>query len=83
MDWQPIETAPRDGTDVIAWDKKFGARQTQWRNYGTGSPAKAAYDRGDGPRGAFVWREPIHNWVQDWRPTHWMPLPDPPETPDA
>ena len=76
--WQNILTAPKDGTHIIAWDKKLGARETRWENYGEGSLAHAKYDRGDGPRGAFKWDDPVNNWTQSWRPTHWMMLPLPP-----
>lgn len=64
MTWQPIETAPKDGTEVLV----FGPRQD-----GT---YLAAYQYDDwwvaGP------------WDERWTellspPTHWMPLPAPPE----
>lgn len=64
-DWQPIETAPLDGTQIMLWSSVNGAIIAQW------SPRPAFWDTGfasemDG--------DPIE--VID--PTHWMPLPKPP-----
>lgn len=68
--WQPIETAPRDGTEVLANDTS-----------GIGSRVVVAkYLAGDEWSG----------WIYDDdmltdcnplgpRPSHWMPLPPPPE----
>jgi len=61
MAWQPIETAPQDGSPVLAYDPTWydvphpmlwnGATWCLWFQS----------DRYDG-----------------FRPTHWMPLPEPP-----
>jgi hypothetical protein len=78
MDWQPIETAPKDGTIVLLW----AATEDQWDDY----------DCGDEPlrRGAQVGRastmQPGLWWMTGGvlkelhSPTHWMPLPTPPRT---
>ena len=68
MDWQPIETAPLDGRELLIYDEHLGIV--------IGSYGK--------PEKMFV--------ASDWnayccgchpekldRPTHWMPLPEPPE----
>lgn len=63
-DWQPIETAPRDGTLVLLYSIKPSRKnrpqmQVGYCHIGLG---------GD------VWV--TGGWPV--RPTHWMPLPDPP-----
>jgi len=76
-DWQPIETAPRDGTDVIVgFDRAdtWIVHVAWWRTgeeYGC-----TANDRG-------WWSYTLGSVTQeqldeDRTPTHWMPLPDPP-----
>lgn len=72
--WQPIETAPKDGSDILL---------------GTTAEANAGY--GYVCEGHYV---DEHGWYQantDWtdtfdgevNPTHWMPLPPPPDTQGA
>lgn len=69
--WQPIESAPKDGTEVILAipvpregvtlvKVGFFLRKGGW---------KAAYGAG----GLFDWSR------GDANPSHWMPLPEPPE----
>ena len=80
MDWQPIETAPRDGTHILGWNAEYGQRETNMGRYGKGSPGFAAWEKGDGPLNyGWVWDEPIHNWGCTWKPTHWLPLQQPPK----
>jgi hypothetical protein len=77
MTWQPIETAPKDGTPILVWNgSSFGF-----------------YTRA-GDMGVAIWREQALPGKDRWRwcaqdccdgvttydPTHWMPLPGPPET---
>jgi hypothetical protein len=82
MEWQPIETAPKDGTRVILWRGfiSFG----EW-------PEMIIAQWDDG---AWRWPDPRENPSThgEWAdydlmdgyedadsPTHWMPLPDPPK----
>lgn len=62
MNWQPIETAPKDGKDVLVFTHN-------------GLVRLAFYDKALGG----VWSSwPGRNQCT---PTHWMPLPAPPEQP--
>lgn len=64
--WQQIETAPKDfGREVLL----FGDAERIWRGYYVG--AWMLRD-GEGVWLAFHSEEPAE-------PTHWMPLPDPPQ----
>lgn len=74
MNWQPIETAPKDGTRVDLWmhdvDHPAGYRM--------------ADARWEDDRWQVAWRFWVEGGGQDskgrWhiRATHWMPLPEPP-----
>ena len=59
MQWRPIETAPKDGTDILTIYRK----QCSVRYWGEGEDGENAWQ--PRIRGVF--------------PTHWMPLPAPPE----
>jgi len=68
MEWQPIETAPKDGTRIMAWwpdvvlDKSIGV--TSWM----------------APVGYCIHWTRDGRW-SPFDPTHWMPLPAPPVHP--
>ncbi len=72
--WQPIETAPKDGTTVLAWNFEFGSKETRNITYTPGSPG---FEAGLKDRW-WEWLEPKNGWALKWKPTHWMPLPAPP-----
>lgn len=84
--WQPIETAPMDGTDVLVLF-----------NIASVWVAHIAFYRGEAEwqeSGQYCWDAPLEDWLGWWSytrgsvsqekldeyrtPTHWMPLPDPP-----
>lgn len=69
-EWQPIATAPKDGTRVlVTWVGK-GIHRVRIGHFGYAAPHSAARSwQGDGDH-AF------HNTLI--KPTHWMPLPEPP-----
>ena len=76
MEWQPIETAPKDGTVIDVWlggisesDRKFYCDGDTFR-----SPAWAWREGKFRPLGGLNITQVV--FVQ---PTHWMPLPAPPE----
>lgn len=68
--WRPIESAPKDGTKILAWcphpritndDAFFHCEIIWWRPYK-----------------ANPWRTARNDSIPD-DPTHWQPLPDPPK----
>lgn len=75
--WQPIETAPRDGTGILAFNPFVGVYSTAFTTRWTGEPFEEGYEGFPcgflplGPKGY-----PFGKW--DCVPTHWMPLPKPP-----
>lgn len=81
--WRDIESAPKDGSYIVAWGKPCSSADegpwvTRWQDYGEGSIALERWKSGDGPKGTFWHSEPVNNWTNGWKPTHWQPLPSPP-----
>lgn len=76
-DWQPIETAPKDGTLILG----FG----QWAGEISGidsTPGRCLIywcsPHTDYP--GFEWKVTGGDAYASWmKPTHWMPIPEPPE----
>ena len=73
-DWQPIETAPRDGTWVLL---AGGSIEYGWD--GDSAPAVVAGQcvRPDPECWQFAWYDGGYYGEYE-NPTHWMPLPEPP-----
>lgn len=70
MEWQPIETAPTDGTRIFACRLGFEPQVVRWN-------AKwCSLDFED-----FDTDDQWHHWYAntEYQPTHWMPLPPPPQ----
>jgi hypothetical protein len=65
-EWQPIETAPKDGTRLLVWANNL------WRE-----PAIAYWSR-SGPLNPPCWVGGHCHVGHIDQPTHWMPLPTPP-----
>jgi hypothetical protein len=67
--WQPIDTAPKDGTEILGyWHKPISYWRTEFiawqrRHFWDKPGTEGWFDRNDEPFPA----------------THWMPLPPPPE----
>lgn len=61
--WQPIATAPRDGTQIWAWDNERGANPAIW------IPFKPVVDGDDGGTWVITYDD------ADIKPTLWMRLP--------
>jgi hypothetical protein len=71
MDWQPIETAPLDGTRILAWfGPSDGVHAVTWEESVTGITSWCVDDDKHGPYPLRGYSDPF--------PTHWMPLPAPP-----
>jgi hypothetical protein len=66
MEWQPIETAPKDGTRVLVYVEPFGSL--------IGSNTFNLFGRTSGDR---WYCDGV--WLDGSVPTHWMPLPEPPK----
>lgn len=65
-DWRPIETSPKDGTEVLVYVPDFGRVTTAWYCEDTCLwPDGEAFTEGGEP-------------CNVGRPSHWMPLPAPP-----
>ena len=73
MDWQPIETAPKNMVEVLVFDPS-NEPQVFTASYIDGWSASVE-DR-YAPRDDYFGDAEKH-------PTHWMPLPDPPPTRDT
>lgn len=70
-DWQPIETAPKDGTCILVWSAEPGYECVELVSWAEDEPfgtAKTWATQSEGP-GYSHEVESV---------THWMPLPAPP-----
>lgn len=62
-DWQPIDTAPTDGTSILAWAADWSCPAVMSREFYSG----ASY---------WEFREElISDSEGEGFPTHWMPIP--------
>ena len=81
MDWQSIETAPKDGTEILVWRADCGILLARWD-----APENFLSDRECEELGEsaeqYDWM--YADFVAGGRldgsevPTHWQPLPDEP-----
>lgn len=81
MNWQPIETAPKDGTEILGRRKGCGVLLVRWdapENFLTEDECKELGETAE----AYDWM--CADFVQGGRlegdeiPTRWMPLPPEP-----
>ncbi|AHD10043.1 DUF551 domain-containing protein [Phaeobacter gallaeciensis] len=78
MDWQPIETAPKDGTEILAVYVPSGKFSpdfsiVEW-------DGKSWVGKCDGYRSIEAQSDFHTNYHEPFL-THWMPLPEPPKDP--
>lgn len=67
--WRPIETAPKDGAAVLLY---YG--DDYYVMEGKCFPVKSSFQ---GRASSYKWVSAVD--MGDLEPTHWMPLPNPPE----
>jgi len=90
--WRPIETAPRDGTEILAYSAigctdVMLVRFTSMAEFLTDSEVDAYIDAGADAdmieQSDWFFADFVHGdrLSPDCYPTHWMPLPKPPEPP--
>ena len=74
-EWQPIESVPRDGTEVLIYFARdgVGVRQVAYTEAANNDYESWCVD--DLKFGPY----PLRRWC-DGDATHWMPLPAPPST---
>lgn len=69
-EWQPIETAPKDGTVILAYRKDAGIFEAHYV-----SPAEMIASDDE----KLAWFTTDGEDLTNDLPTHWQPLPKPPE----
>lgn len=76
--WQPIETAPKDGTHVLTFNITPVYDEDARKTENMEAISVAYFCFGD-------WMEypASPRFVQGQRHTHWMPLPEPPKSDSA
>ena len=62
--WQPIETAPTNGVNILGWSKELGPVVCQY--------GMTEVDDDQVEEGWLLWQD-FGNWVI--KPTHWIPIP--------
>lgn len=69
--WQPIETAPRDGTTILVWadGETSDGHLMRWRPEGFNPLVSLKAGLWEHPTGGYTWSED-----RDAGPTHWRPL---------
>jgi len=86
-EWKPIETAPKDGTDIIlgAPAQEYQGNPTEPRStighWATDEECQVyAGDVGECEYVEPYWVSWDGGFAAENPPTHWMPLPKPPQT---
>lgn len=78
--WQPIETAPKDGTPILVYFARRTGRlestyRVEWHNiYGETTPEDGGWCVDDEKYGPYS----LRGWCEG-DATNWQPLPEPPQ----
>lgn len=76
--WQPIETAPRDGSNVIVWDNESRLPAVaSWHWFGDMELMQGCWEADKAIYYADYSK--VYDNLDTRHVTHWMPLPEPPE----
>jgi hypothetical protein len=82
MNWKPIQTAPRDGTEILGWREDCGALLIRWIAPSGFLSESEMWSLDESSRYAEGWF--CADFAQatrmegDFVPTHWQPLPEGP-----
>ena len=74
MEWQPIETAPKDGTNILGYNGE-DVTEMIWDDWPDDS-GHMGWCRSQFISGGML--DEAHFRVEP-EPTHWMPMPEPPK----
>ena len=81
--WQTIDSAPKDGTRILAWDGK--TQEVIW--WGTVRINARDFENPDAMEDFTDWFwggfDDEYYCYDVFEPTHWMPLPNPPQCPEV
>lgn len=75
MTWQPIETAPKDGTKILLYVR---IRSVLEDDFSIPEIVVGYFDPNEFAREWYIVERTPENTYVD-QPTHWMPLPEPPK----
>lgn len=74
--WRPIETAPKDGTDILLAEIQKVDGKWHYGEIDVGCWMREPMSRDEYGRDYWFWAS---NYGRVEEPTHWQPLPEPPE----
>ena len=70
--WRPIETAPKDGTQILGFDEWEGINVCYWID------CSEVWEQRDTKYGWARYYDSTEMSYVTFEPTHWQPLPEPP-----